>query len=121
MNPTKFEFLKYELTPNEKHLGIATVKLYGKMIAKYKIVPTKDGSAFFPAAPSIKIGDKYESCIMLDSNSDKQELDVLIKANVNSIKEAKVAQTGTAFTDDYKQSPPTQKYEQTTFLDGCPF
>jgi len=106
MNP-KFEFLKYELTPNEKHLGIATVKLYGRMIAKYKIVPTKDGSAFFPAPPSIKIGDKYESCLMLDSNSDKQELDVLIKANVAGNRaEPQVA-------------PP--KYEQATFLDGCPF
>ncbi len=109
MNTTKFEFLKYELTPGEKHLGIATVKLYGKMIAKYKIVPTKDGSAFFPAAPSIKIGDKYESCIMLDSNSDKQELDTLIKANVaGNRSEPQVA-------------PPIPKYEQTTFLDGCPF
>ncbi len=109
MNSNKFEFLKYELTPGEKHLGIATVKLYGKMLAKYKIVPTKDGSAFFPAAPSIKIGDKYESCIMLDSNSDKQELDTLIKANVaGNRSEPQVA-------------PPIPKYEQTTFLDGCPF
>ncbi len=122
MNP-KFEFIKYEPTPQEKHLGIATVKLYGKIIARYKIVPTKDGTSFFPAAASYKEGDRYESCLILDSNSEKEELDAMIKANVRAYQGgAKVAMTGNAFSDDYRPSPPTQpKYEQTSFIQECPF
>lgn len=108
----KFEFIKYETTPQEKHLGIATVKLYGKLIARYKIVPTKDGTSFFPAAASYKINDRYESCLILDSNSEKEELDALIKAHVRSI------QGG----GQVVQPPPQQaQYQQASFLDGCPF
>jgi hypothetical protein len=111
MNP-KFEFLKYEPTPQEKHLGIATVKLYGKLIARYKIIPTKDGTSFFPASGSLKIGEKYESCLTLDSNSEKEELDSLIKAHVRSI------QGGGQIV----QPPPQQpQYQQMSFTSECPF
>jgi hypothetical protein len=106
----KFEFIKYEPTPSEKHMGIATVNLYGKILAKFKVVPTKDGSNFFPAAPSIKIGDSYSSCIILDSNIDKEELDMLIKIRVRQLLNP---QSAPAY-----QSPPQQ---QMSFLDECPF
>jgi len=111
MNP-KFEFIKYEPTPQEKHLGIATVKLYGKIIARYKIVPTKDGTSFFPAAASYKVGDRYESCLILDSNSEKEELDAMIKANVRSI------QGGGQISQTTQRQP---QYEQTSFINECPF
>lgn len=111
MNP-KFEFIKYEPTPQEKHLGIATVKLYGKLIARYKIIPTKDGASFFPASGSLKIGERYESCLTLDSNSDKEELDSLIKTYVRSIQGGGQA----------VQPPPRQpQYEQMSFTSECPF
>ncbi len=111
MNP-KFEFIKYEPTPSEKHMGIATVKLYGKIIARYKIVPTKDGTSFFPAAASYKVGDRYESCLILDSNSEKEELDSMIKAHVRSI------QGGGQIV----QPPPQQQqYQQMSFTSECPF
>lgn len=111
MNP-KFEFIKYQPTPEEKHLGIATVKLYGKLIARFKIIPTKDGTSFFPASGSLKIGDKYESCLTLDSNSEKEDLDAMIKAHVRSI------QGGSQIA----QPPPQQaQYQQQSFLDSCPF
>lgn len=77
-----FEFIKYEPTPEEKHLGVATVKLYGKIIARFKIIPSKDGTSFFPVAPSIKLGETYMSGFTLDSMSEKEELDAIIKVNV---------------------------------------
>ena len=121
MNQQKFEFIKYEATPSERHLGIATIKLYGRLLARFKIVKTKDGSTFFPAAASHKVGDRYESALVIDSNSEKEELDTMIKYNVKLILDGgKIAKTGSAFTDEYKQSPPAQM-QQTTFLDGCPF
>lgn len=84
---TPFEFLKYVPTPGEKHLGICTVRLYGKVILRYKIIATKDGTSFFPAAASYKLPstdgqDHYTPAFMLDSQCDKEELDELIKANV---------------------------------------
>ena len=78
-----FQFLKYQPTPNEKHLGIATVKAYGKIILRYKIIPTKDGSSFFPCAASYKMpDDSYISAFILDSNSENEELTSLIKTHI---------------------------------------
>lgn len=106
---SKFEFIRYEPVQDEKHLGIATVKLYDKIIAKFKIVPNKDGNSFFPAAPSVKIGEKYSSAILLDSNFDKEELDTLIKECVRA------AMNGVSL------ATPQPTYMQPTFLPECPF
>ena len=105
----KFEFIKYEPTPNEKHMGIATVNLYGKILAKFKIVPTKDGSNFFPASPSVKVGDSYCSALVLDSNIDKEEMDMLIKTRVKHY-------LNPQSTPAYQPPPP----EQLSFLDEEP-
>ncbi len=107
----KFEFIKYEPTPQEKHLGIATVKIFGKIIAKFKIVPTKDGSSFFPASPSLKIGEGYVSAFTMDSVSEKEELDSLIKLNVRRCMSGETIQAPLCET----------QYQQASFLDGCPF
>lgn len=82
-----FEFVKYEATPGEKHLGIATVKAYGRIVLRYKIVPNKDGSGFFPAAASYKLPshggeDAYISAFLLDSRSEEEELNAMIRASV---------------------------------------
>lgn len=79
---SNFEFVSYVPTPTEKHLGIATVKAYGKFILRYKVIPTKDGQNFFPAPASYKIGEAYVHAFQLDSNSDKEELENLIKNSV---------------------------------------
>lgn len=76
------EFLNYIPTPGEKYIGIATVKLYGKIILRYKIVPTKDGSGHFPAPASYKVGDEYAHAFTLDSMSENDELKKLIMSNV---------------------------------------
>lgn len=83
------EFLSYIPTPLEKYLGIATVKLYGKVILRYKIVPTKDGSGHFPAPASYKAGDDYVHAFMLDSMSENEELKKVIMHNVKLALQAK--------------------------------
>lgn len=81
-----FEFIDYTPTPGEKHLGLAKVKCWGKIVLRFKIVPTKDGSGAFPAAASYKIvengADRYVPAFILDSNSDKEDLEGLIKSNI---------------------------------------
>jgi hypothetical protein len=83
------EFLSYIPTPLEKYLGIATVKLYGKVILRYKIVPIKDGSGHFPAPASYKAGDDYVHAFMLDSISETEELKKIIMHNVKLALQAK--------------------------------
>ena len=103
-NMNKFEFISYTPTPTEKQLGIATVKIYGRIIARFKIVQTKDGLNSFPAAPSIKIGEQYFPAFMLDSSSEKEELDHFIKLNVKNA-----------------QAPKQPVYEQQSLFDpGTP-
>ena len=81
-----FEFLSYTPTPQEKHLGIATIKIYGKIILRYKIIKTKDGTATFPAAATCKIadqeGERYIPAFILDSTTDNEFLMKFIKENI---------------------------------------
>ena len=86
---SSFQFLKYEPTPGEKHLGIATIKAYGKLILRYKIVPNKDGGGWFPCEasykmPSVAGQDVYAKAFMLDSTSENEELKNFIHAHVKS-------------------------------------
>lgn len=83
------EFIKFERTPGEKHLGIATVKMYGKIMLRYKIIPSKDGASFFCAPPSATkmVGqdgkDYYPASFVIDSNSENETLQNFIKAHVS--------------------------------------
>jgi len=78
-----FEFLGYEPTPLQRYLGIATVKVYGRVLLRYKIVQTSRGCGFFPAAASYKTGlDAYVTAFVLDSRSEEEELFSLIRHNV---------------------------------------
>ena len=86
---SNLEFLSFISTPGEKYIGIATVKLYGKIILRYKIVPTKEGSTYFPAPASYKAGEEYVHAFMLDSHSENEELKKLIMHNVKLALQAK--------------------------------
>lgn len=85
----QFEFLEFVATPNEKHLGIATIKAFGKIILRYKIIPNKDGTGYFVGCASYKMpgiagGDQYEEAFMLDSNYEMKQVTSLILANVKT-------------------------------------
>lgn len=103
---SQFEFIKYEPTPGEKHLGIATVKAFeGKITLRYKIVPNKDGSGFFPASASYKLPsnggeDVYIGAFLLDSRSDEEEMNAIIRANVKNQMKGNVAQPSAFATEE---------------------
>ncbi len=110
----QIEFIKYEKANDEKYLGIATVKLYGKILLRYKIVMNKDGSGFFPAAASYKnpaFPDQYYSSFMLDSNSEKEEVENCIRSNVKRYMQAETQQAQSAFQQQPAQQP-NPNYQQ---------
>lgn len=104
-----FEFLSYEAVSGEKFLGIATMRAWGKIILKYKIVPGKDGRGFFASAASIKNGERYESSFMLDSNYENQALQGLIKEEVSKHLNGTIAPPSPAASVSMTQT------------DDCPF
>lgn len=99
------KFLKYEkANADDKYLGIATISLYDKIVLKYKIVMKKDGTAFFPAAPSLKqpgTTDEYVSAFIIDSNSEKEEIEGFIRHHVKI-----------AMQQEQAQQPQQQQYTQ---------
>lgn len=101
-----FEFCDFTATPGEKYLGIAKIKFYGKIVLRYKIVPKKDGSGYFPVPASIKMPsddgvDNYVSCFTVDSNSDKEDIEELIRKNIRKYLNPSVNEA----TSAYAQAP----------------
>ena len=113
---TPFEFLGFVPTPNEKHLGIAAVKLYGKLILRYKIVQTKDGTSTFPAASSYKItdvgGERYIPAFILDSNSENESLMAFIKTNMKNLATASNSAQNRPTNSQNNQGIPAQPNQQ---------
>lgn len=68
------EFVVMHPTPTEKHVAVITIKVFGAILLRYKVVPKKDGSGWFAAPPSIKLDDSYISAFTLDSNSQNEIL-----------------------------------------------
>jgi len=108
MNP--YEFISYTPVEGEKHLGIAEVRLWGKIILRYKIVPTDKG--FFPGVVSYKVKedgrDIYLQAHMLDSRSEHQKVESLIRSEVSKIlKEGKpiVAKEASVFSPVDEEPP----------------
>jgi hypothetical protein len=76
---TQYEFLGYKATPTDLYmLGVASVRLYGKVVLRYKHVKTKDGTGDFFTSPSYSVAEdgekKYMQAFMLDSRSDEESL-----------------------------------------------
>ncbi len=110
---TNFEFLSYEPVLNEKFIGICTIRAWQKIILKYKIVPAKEGNGFFATPASIKNGERYESCFMIDSVYENNTLISMIKEKVKEYL-AEPAKPVVA--------PAKPKTEASVFDDGdCPF
>lgn len=104
-----FKFIKYEPTPNEKHLGIATVKAYDKIILRYKIVQTKDGTGIFPAPASYKMSlngeDRYISAFTVDSVSDNDDLSAMIKREASKAISGNSVFTKTQSIEEIEEVP----------------
>src|SRR5271169_2541645 len=86
----QYEFLNYTATPTEKHLGIVTIRAWGKIILRYKLVPNKDGTGFFIGCASYKLpnaisgGDEYKEAFLLDSNYESKELDTFLRSHLKN-------------------------------------
>lgn len=91
MNNYNFEFKSYTPTPTDQYmLGIAKVKLFGKIVVNFKHVKTKDGSGTFFCTNNYTMLDasgekKYLSCVMLDSRDDEEALMEYIRLSVNQV------------------------------------
>jgi hypothetical protein len=76
---SQYQFISYKPTPMDQYMmGVATVRLYGKVVLRFKHVKTKDGKGDFFTAPSYSIDEngekKYLQSFMLDSRAEDEEL-----------------------------------------------
>ena len=84
------KFLRYDPTPCEKHLGIATVRIEEgiRIILRFKVVP-KDGGGYYYQPASHKIAangkDNYYPAFSLDSSYEYDELREFVGINVEQI------------------------------------
>lgn len=81
---SNFKFISYEPTPSdEKQLGVVTIQAYNKLFLRYKMLKKKEGGGYFAIPASYKVGEEYLPAFVLDSNFEKDEIDRLIRQNVN--------------------------------------
>lgn len=81
------EFIEYipVTIENQKHLAVVAVKWSG-IVLRFKIMPTKDGTGFFPATASVLVKDiisgeeKYQSAFEIDSRSEHERVLNFVKA-----------------------------------------
>lgn len=85
----QFEFIKFERTPSEeKYLGIAYVKAWGKINLRFKMQKNKEGPGYYVSPDAHKKPNqegKWEDSFLLESNGDKEELEDMIRQRVNQI------------------------------------
>jgi len=97
------KFVDYKATPTEKHFGIATVDLGGVVLLRYKIAPGKDGTGFFPMAPSYKVSengsDVYLPAFLVDSRSLHEKIMNCVRDGYKSATAKKVYQESASIHD----------------------
>ncbi len=76
------EFLAFAKTPNEKHLGIATIRYDRKFVFRYKIMINPKGEGYFLNAPSLKIDENYYPAFQFDSAYESDEIKKFVLENV---------------------------------------
>lgn len=84
------QFLKFVAVQGEKHLGVAVVRWLGKIILRYKVMPSQEGG-YWIAAGSTKLGVKrdgkenYEEWFQLDSTYERDEMRDFILDHIEPI------------------------------------
>ena len=84
------KFLRFDATPGEKHLGIATVRIEEgvRIILRFKVQP-KEGGGFYYQPASHKISahgkDNYYPAFALDSSYEYDELKEFLAVHVEPI------------------------------------
>lgn len=84
-----YEFLSYIPTPGEKHLGVVTIRCWGKIVLRYKINAGVNPGSWFGTISSIKQGigengkDNYEKSFVIDSSYEAEQIKKFIEKHVN--------------------------------------
>lgn len=115
------EFLSYQPTPTEKHLGIATIRYERKIIFRFKIMQNPKAEGFFSNAPSIKIDEEYYPAFQIDSSYEADEMKKFVLSNVK--KQLKPNYT-TSSSDPFaipNKIEPIETQQQFNFTDQTPF
>jgi hypothetical protein len=107
----EMEFVKYESTPNERFLGLATIRLMGKIVIRLKVVTTKTGGFFItPASFKMTCGEgQYIPSFFLDSRTDDELLQDFVRKNVKPF-----------LPDRFKDAPAIQQSKEPA-SEECPF
>lgn len=79
------EFMSYIPTPDEKHEGVATIRVDRRFIFRFKINANPKGEGYFSNAPSLKIHDNYYPSFSFDSSYEFDEIKKFVLENVKSI------------------------------------
>ncbi|MDC7243677.1 MAG: hypothetical protein PQJ44_07050 [Sphaerochaetaceae bacterium] len=122
------EFIEYLDTPQEEWFrGIATVRLYGKIILRFKIVNKKDGTGYFVAPANFRVSDgeqnKYLDACMLDSRMEHEDLLKMIRSNVNRFMNGDTNSNHEMKQERMQQqkAPADTMQSYQPDLDSCPF
>lgn len=117
------KFLRYDPVPNEKHVGIATIRIEEgiRIILRFKVTPKDGGGYYYQPAP-VKIPghgkDNYFPSFALDSSYESDELKefltvhiepLLAQQHVNSVFSQPQAQVA---RPPQQQNPNYQQYQQ---------
>lgn len=86
---SNYKFLNFIPQKNDpKCFGVAEILAFDKIVLRYKIIPRKDNSGYFPATSSIKVvefgQEKYINAFTIDSNYENQQIVDLVMKNVKS-------------------------------------
>lgn len=117
MNP---QFIKYEVnaTPESKRgqydpLGVATIGIFNnQVLIRYTIKSGKEGKGFYISEFSQKLNGNWFKSHTIDSNVMKEEIESLIRRNLNQN-----SYTEETFTPAKAPTPPSQM----SFTEECPF
>ncbi len=117
-----FEFISYQETPNDKYgmLAIITIRVYGKVILRYKKVTSKSGGEFF-ASPSFTVENgnekKYINTHMLDSRAEDELLLEFIREKCHEFETGKAKKriennSSQMFQNTSPEPKPTKEFVQ---------
>lgn len=81
----ELEFLKFDKTPEEKHLGVATIRADRRFIFRFKIMSNPKGEGYFLNAPALKVDEKYWPGFAFDSSYESDQVKEFVLSKVKNI------------------------------------
>lgn len=125
---TQIEFLGFTPISNEKHLGILSIKVWNRIVLRYKIAAGKNGG-YFANPASYKIEDKYSPSFAIELAGDAEEITAFVRKHAEQALSGKPATAPSAppkpaITQGQAPAPhyySTADRAPVANLDDCPF